>query len=64
MKVQEIKSFCKVCGSLFDNGRLRNCNYCKCKLVKVNVFAQTFSGLNNVYTLRLNFQYQKGDTDE
>ena len=55
MELKEIKSFCKFCGSIFDNGRLKNCKKCKGKLTKVGDYDQTFSEFNGVYILKLNF---------
>jgi len=54
MKLNEIKSFCPVCGSIFDNTRLRVCTSCKCNLTKVIECNQQFSELNGTYTLKLN----------
>ena len=56
MKLNEMKSFCGNCGSIFDNSRLRVCNSCKGNLTKVDNCDQTFSELNGTYTLKLNYQ--------
>ena len=56
MKLEEIKSFCGYCGSIYVNGRLKNCSKCKGTLTKVNDYDQTWSTLDGTYTLKLNFQ--------
>ena len=57
MKINDIKSFCDVCGSLFDNGRLKKCDNCKRLLTKVGCYVQSFSELKETYTLKLNYQF-------
>jgi len=56
MRINKIKSFCLICGNIFDNGRLKLCNHCKGKLTKVTKYDQTFSERNGTYTLKLNHQ--------
>jgi hypothetical protein len=62
MKIENIKSFCKICGSLQDNGRLSNCPFCKNKLTKVESCDQCFSEQKGSYTLKLNKDRLKNET--
>ena len=57
MKIKDIKSFCGVCGSIFDNNRLKYCKDCSCKLTKVGEYDQEYSEISGTYKLCLNFQF-------